>query len=165
MLRQRARVYRRFACLYACSWADHAKHGLRAGTSTCPIIAGRDELTDIPHHLHYDLKLYDRDGHESTATYDIYRDPTRFKRIEIKAGDYQFTRISSCMTMWTGGTYTGDVPLKLVDFERVLDYPEAAANRFSKEPQSVKQMQPQQLQGAPCSARMTTPAQRSVLIR
>jgi len=112
------------------------------------LLAGTNS-TDIPHHLHYDLKLYDRDGHESTATYDIYREPTRFQRIEIKAGDYQFTRISGLHDHVDWRHYTGDVPLKLVDFERVLDYPEAAANRFSKEPQSVKQMQPQQLQGAP----------------
>jgi hypothetical protein len=105
--------------------------------------------SDIPHHIHYDLKLHDRDGHESTATYDIYRDPPRFLRIEIKAGDYQFTRISNLHDHVNWMQYTGDVPLKIVDFEGVMTYPEAAANRFRQEPQAIKPMDRQELEGAP----------------
>ena len=106
--------------------------------------------SDIPHHVHYDLKLYDRDGHESTTgTYDIYRDPTRFQRIDIKVGEFQFTRISNLSNHVEWVHYTGQMPLKIVDFERVMDIPEAAVSRFSKELDSVRQMQPQQLQGAP----------------
>ena len=41
------------------------------------------------------------------------------------------------------------IPFKMVDFEQVLDFPEAAVSRFSKELQSVRQMHPQELQGAP----------------
>jgi len=105
--------------------------------------------TDISHHAHYDLKLYDRDGHESTGTYDIYRDPTHFQRTDIKVGEFQFTRISSLTDHVEWVHYTGQMPLKIVDFERVMDIPEAAVNRFSKELETVRQMQPQQLQGAP----------------
>src|ERR1700743_3962619 len=58
------------------------------------LVAG-ETSTDIPHHVHYDLKLYDRDGHPSTATYDIYRDPVLYQRVEIKADDFQLTQINN----------------------------------------------------------------------
>jgi hypothetical protein len=113
------------------------------------LIAGTT-ATDIPHHVHYDLKLYDRDGHESTTgTYDVYRDPTRFQRVDIKVGEFQFTRISNLGNHLEWVHYTDRMPLKIVDFERVMDIPEAAVSRFAKELETVKQMQPQQLQGAP----------------
>ncbi|HYK34740.1 energy transducer TonB [Alloacidobacterium sp.] len=117
---------------------QHAK-SLLAGSSP----------TDIPHHIHYDLKLYDRDGHESAATYDIYRDPVMYQRVDIKAGDFQFTRISNLRDHVDWQHSTGDMPLKIFDFERVMEFPQAAADRFSKEPQNVKEMQPEQLEGAP----------------
>lgn len=105
--------------------------------------------TDIPHHVHYDLKLYDHDGHESTGTYDIYRDPTLYQRTDVKVGDFQLTRISSLGEHAEWVHYTGQMPLKIMDFERVMDIPESAVNRFSKEIQAVRQMQPQQLRRAP----------------
>lgn len=105
--------------------------------------------TDVPHHIHYDLKLYDRDGHESTGTYDIYRDPVMYQRVDIKAGDYQFTRISNLHDHTDWQHSTGSMPLKIFDFERVMELPQAAVDRFSKEPQNVKELQPQQLNGAP----------------
>jgi hypothetical protein len=105
--------------------------------------------TDVPHHIHYDLKLRDREGHESTATYDIYRDPPRFQRIEIKAGDYQFTRITNLQDHSNWLQYSSDVPLKIVDFEGVMEYPQAAATRFSQEAQAIKPMERQELEGAP----------------
>lgn len=112
------------------------------------LLAGSSS-TDIPHHIHYDLKLYDRDGHESTATYDIYRDPLMYQRVDIKAGDYQFTRISNLRDHVDWQSSKGDMPLKIFDFERVLEIPQSAVDRFSKESQNVKEMQPQQLDGAP----------------
>lgn len=112
------------------------------------LIAGTT-ANDIPHHIHYDLKLYDRDGHESTATYDLYRDPTLYNRVEIKSGDYQLTRISNLRDHKDWLHYTGDMPLKILDFDQVVDLPQAAINRFGKEPQAIKAMEPQQLQGSP----------------
>lgn len=117
---------------------QHAR-SLLAGTSS----------TDIPHHIHYDLKLYDRDSHESTATYDIYRDPGMYQRVDIKAGDYQFTRISSLRNHIDWQNSSGNTPLKIFDFERVMEFPQAAVDRFNKEQQNVKEMEPQQLNGAP----------------
>jgi len=116
----------------------HAK-SLLAGAST----------TDIPHHIHYDLKLYDHDGHESTATYDIYRDSNMNERIEVKADNYQLTRIDNLRDHKDWLHYTGDMPLKIVDFEAVMDLPTAAVNRFKTEPETVSTMHFEKLDGAP----------------
>lgn len=105
--------------------------------------------TDIPHHVHYDLKLYDRDGHESTATYDIYRDPIMYQRTDVKAGDYQLTHITNLRDHVDWQHYTGDAPLKIVDFERVMIIPQSAVTRFTQEPQGIKPMTQQQIEGAP----------------
>lgn len=116
----------------------HAKALLAGATSA-----------DVPHHIHYDLKLYDRDGHESTATYDIYRDSNMYERIEIKAENYQLTRIGHLHDHKEWLHYTGDMPLKIVDFEAVVDVPKAAVNRFNSEPETVSTMHREQLEGAP----------------
>jgi hypothetical protein len=116
----------------------HAKSLLAGATST-----------DIPHHIHYDLRLYDRDGHESTATYDIYRDPILYERTEIKAGNYQLTRITNLRDHVEWLHYSGDMPLKIADFDQVRILPQAAVNRFAKEPQNIKPMARQELEGAP----------------
>lgn len=105
--------------------------------------------SDIAHHVHYDLKLYDRDRRESTATYDIYRAPLLYTRIEAKAGDYTLTFIRSETDKKEWQQYTGNKPLKLFDFEQALDRPMIAINRFSQELDGVQQMQPGQLEGAP----------------
>jgi hypothetical protein len=117
---------------------EHAKSILAGATST-----------DIPHHTHYDLKLYDRVGHESTATYDIYRDSNTNERIEVKADNYQLTRISNLRDHKDWIRYTGDMPLKIVDFEAVMDLPTAAVNRFKTERETVSTMHSDQLDGAP----------------
>lgn len=104
---------------------------------------------DIPHHIHYDLTLYDREGHESTATYDIYRDPILYERTEIKAGDYQLTHITNVRDHVDWQHYTGDVPLKILDFERAVILPRTAVDRFAQEPQNIKPMQMQQLEDTP----------------
>src|SRR5215471_10848567 len=105
--------------------------------------------TDIAHHIHYDLKLYDRDGHESTATYDIYRDPIMYQRIEVKSGNYELTRISNLRDHVDWQHYTGDMPLKIADFEHILIIPQAAVDRFAQEPQNIKPMTRQELEDAP----------------
>src|ERR1700753_4315225 len=74
------------------------------------LIAGMTS-TDIPHHIHYDLKLYDRDGRESTATYDIYRDPIMYQRIEMKAGSFELTHISNVRDKKEWLQYTGEEPV------------------------------------------------------
>jgi Gram-negative bacterial TonB protein C-terminal len=112
------------------------------------LLAGLTE-TDIPHHLHYDLKLYDREGHQTDATYDVYRDPTRSQRVEINAGDYQFTHITNLRDHTDWQHSNGPAPLKVYDFGRVMDLPQAAIDRFAKQPQAVKSMSREQLQGAP----------------
>lgn len=112
------------------------------------LIAG-ETATNIPHHVHYDLKLYDRDGRQSAATYDIYRDPGLYERVEIKAGDYQLTRINNVRDKNDWLHFTGDKPLRIFDFEQAFDLPHTAIDRFSQEADQVQKMEPQQLQGAP----------------
>jgi hypothetical protein len=112
------------------------------------LLAG-ETLTDIAHHIHYDLKLYDRDERQTTATYDIYRDPVLYRRIEIKADNYQLTQINNVRDKQEWLHYTGDKPLKISDFEQALDVPEAAVDRLSLEASQVQKMGPQELHGAP----------------
>jgi hypothetical protein len=112
------------------------------------LLAG-ETATDISHHIHYDLKLYDRDNHQSTATYDIYRDPAMNQHVEIKASDYALMQIANLRDKKEWLHYTGDKPLKIADFEQALDFPRAAVDRFSEETSSVQTMEPEQLQGAP----------------
>lgn len=112
------------------------------------LVAG-ETSTDVPHHIHYDLKLYNRDGHQSTATYDIYRDPVLYRRVEIRAGDFQLTQVENIRDKKVWLHVTGDKPLKIFDFEQTIDLPRAAIDRFSQEPDQVEKMEPQQLQGAP----------------
>lgn len=105
--------------------------------------------SDIPHHVHYDLKLYDKDGHASSATYDIYRDPILYTRVDIKADTFTYTRIESRNSHTSWLRYSGNKPLRIFDFEQVLDRPTAAIDRLSQELHQVQQMQPGQLQGTP----------------
>ncbi len=112
------------------------------------LVAGMTS-TDIPHRIHYDLKLYDREGHESTATYDIYCDPILYQRIEIKAGEYQLTQINNVRDHVDWRQYSGNKPLKILDFEQAVNFPQVAINRLNKDPDGVKQLQMQKLQGAP----------------
>jgi hypothetical protein len=105
--------------------------------------------SDIPHHVHYDLKLKDRDGHETTATYDVYRDPIMYTRVDIKAGDFTLTHIISERDNKDWLHYTGNSPLKVFDFEQVSEHPVSAIGRLSQDLTHAQQMQPGQLAGAP----------------
>ncbi|WP_158751689.1 energy transducer TonB [Acidobacterium sp. S8] len=103
---------------------------------------------DISHHVHYDLKLYDQEGHESTATYDIYRDPLLYQRVEIKAADYNLTQVDYLHDHKSWLQTSGFKPLKITDFEQAVDVPQAAIKRFANEGMSDI-MQPEELEGAP----------------
>ena len=105
--------------------------------------------TDVPHHIHYDLKFYDRNGHENTATYDIYRDPVMYERTEVKSGNYQLTQISNKRDQKTWQHYTGDKPLKIAEFEQAMDRPSVAIDRFALELDRIDNMRPQKLEGMP----------------
>jgi hypothetical protein len=117
---------------------EHAR-ALLAGTTP----------TDAPHHVHYDLKFYDRNGHEGTATYDVYRDPIMYERTEIKADDYQFTQISDVRNHTVWQQYTGDKPLKVAGFEQAVQMPMAAINRLAREPERVGNMELQAFEKMP----------------
>ena len=107
--------------------------------------------TDIPHHVHYDLKLYDLKGHESTATYDIYRDPLLYDRFKIKMQNYRLTLIRSLHGNQDSQDWlhtTGDKPLRITDFEQAYDMPVSAIKRFAQEGQ-IEKMEMQELQGIP----------------
>ncbi|QNI30696.1 energy transducer TonB [Alloacidobacterium dinghuense] len=137
-----------FAFAYAHSQVMQNTNYEREMAHAQSLLAGTT-ATDIPHHVHYDLKLYDREGHESTATYDIYRDPIMYERVEVKADNYQLTRISNVRDHIQWLHYTGEMPLKIVDFDEVMDLPTAAVDRFKSEPGSIDAMHPEQLEGAP----------------
>jgi len=109
------------------------------------LLAGTS-ATDIAHHVHYDLKLYDRDGRISTATYDIYRAPLLYKRVDVKADNFSRTHITSERDHKEWLSFSGNSPLRIFDFEQIVERPLAAIGRLS---QHAENMQHEQLEGAP----------------
>lgn len=113
------------------------------------LLAGTS-AADVPHHIHYDLKLYDRDGRETAATYDIYRDPVLYERVDIKTPAYQLTHITNVRDHVNWFKYTGgDMPLKISDFQMAFDRPYVAIERLKEQGVEGHRLYPQQYQGAP----------------
>jgi TonB family protein len=111
-------------------------------------LAGARALTagatasDVAHHLHYDVTFHDRTGHAATATYDLYRDPGRFLRIDTVSGDYRYTHIEDLVNHRTWIHFTGDGPLKLLDLTDVLLEPTPEIYGFEHFSASPPPLQP-----------------------
>jgi hypothetical protein len=98
--------------------------------------------TDVAHHIHYDITYLDREGHSQPATYDIYRDPMRYTRVDIVAGDYHDTEITDWQTHKVMASFTGDMPLKIFDFTKIFEEPQPviySLERHFQGPPSLRQ--------------------------
>lgn len=82
--------------------------------------------SDLPHHVHYDVKFRDRYGHKATATFDIYRDPLRFIRVDVTSGGYHSESVEDLIGKHNWRHVTGEVPLKLFDLDDILLAPQPA---------------------------------------
>lgn len=95
---------------------------------------------DLPHQVHYELKLVDVRGQESHATYDIFRENT-LAHVEMSALGFHYVRVLVDDGKRTWSKETGTEPLKLLDFQMVLLGPSAALSRLKAEmPRLVRQV-------------------------
>jgi hypothetical protein len=112
---------------------------LRAGTSA----------TDIAHHIHYDITYLDRSGHSQQATYDIYRDPIRYTRVEIVAGDYHDIEITDWQTHQVVTSFNGDMPLKIYDFMKIFEEPQPVIYGLEHNQHGIPQVQQEMVNNTP----------------
>lgn len=87
--------------------------------------------TDVPHHVHYDLKLYDRHHKLTTSTWDIWRNPLHYVRTDIVAGDFRYTHIEDLVRHRNWRHFDNLLPLKLYDLRQNYEQPAEAVALFS----------------------------------
>jgi hypothetical protein len=103
--------------------------------------------TDLPHHIHYDLKLYSHKGKLTTGTWDIWRDPQHFTRADIVAGDFHYTHIEDLVLKKQWRHFNTIMPLKIYDLRENYRDPGFAVTQFATQPQARVRFQ--QVQGSP----------------
>lgn len=106
--------------------------------------------TDVPHHVHYDLKLYSHTGKLTKGTWDIWSDPLRFTRIDIVAGDFHYTHIEDLVHTKQWRHFNSVMPLKVYDLLQNYRQPEYAVGYFAV-PGARHEVHFQQVQGSPFS--------------
>lgn len=104
--------------------------------------------TDVPHHVHYDLKLYNHKGKLTTGTWDIWRDPQHYVRADIVAGDFHYTRIDDLDRRVQWRHFNTLMPLKVYDLRQNYTEPRFVASRFA-ENDSGHLVHFQQVEGSP----------------
>jgi hypothetical protein len=104
--------------------------------------------TDVPHHVHYDLKLYNHKGKLTNGTWDIWRDPQHFIRVDIVAGDFRYTHIEDLIHKKQWRHFNTVMPLKVYDLRQAYREPDFLVEQFSKAtPQRYVRFQ--QVDGSP----------------
>lgn len=87
--------------------------------------------SDVPHHVHYDLKLYNRKGKLTTGTWDIWRDPQHYIRADIAAGDFHYTHIEDLARKLQWRHFNSVMPLKIYDLRQNYREPVWLVTQFS----------------------------------
>jgi hypothetical protein len=125
-------------------------------TSRLAIVLGRERAlrsgatnTDIAHHIHYDITYEDRSGHLQQASYDTFRDPGRYVRIDVVAGDYRNTLITDVQKHQDWETSTGQIPLKIYDLIKIINEPQPAIYGLEHNQQGPPRMQQEMVDKAP----------------
>lgn len=108
-----------------------AKHPFQTELERALALEAGATATDVPHHVHYDLKLYDRHHKLTTGTWDIWRDPLRFVRSDISAGDFHYTHITDLAGHKEWRHFEGVLPLKIYDLRQNYEKPDQAVQLFS----------------------------------
>ncbi len=104
--------------------------------------------TDVPHHIHYDLKLYSHTGKLTKGTWDIWSDPLRFTRSDIVAGDFHYTHIEDLVHTAQWRHFNGAMPLKVYDLLQNYSEPGFAVSYFALPGHDVHF---EQIEGSPFS--------------
>jgi len=109
--------------------------------------------TDIPHHIHYDLKLYSHTGKLTKGTLDIWSDPLRSTRTDIVAGDFHYTHIEDLVHTTQWRHFNTVMPLKVYDLLQNYAEPGFAVSYFALPGHAVHF---EQIQGSPFSCTSQT---------
>jgi len=102
-------------------YRNQPRRGLEAGATA----------TDVPHHVHYDLKLYNHKG-KLTTDLDIWRDPQHFIRADIVAGDFHYTHIEDLIHKKQWRHFNTVMPLKVYDLRQAWREPTLSWRSFRK---------------------------------
>lgn len=106
--------------------------------------------TDIPHHVHYDLKLYDYRHKLTAGTWDIWRDPQHYIRTDIAAGDFHYTEIEDLAQHTQWQRFDHVLPLKIFDLRQNYQEPEVPVSLFGDPTLAEKSsVSFQQIDGSP----------------
>jgi len=106
--------------------------------------------TDVPHHIHYELKLYSHKGKLTKGTWDIWSDPLRFTRSDIVAGDFHYTHIEDLVHTIEWRHFNGVMPLKVYDLLEDYKEPGFAVSFFSS-PGGGRNVRFEQIENSPFS--------------
>jgi hypothetical protein len=104
--------------------------------------------TDVPHHIHYDLKLYSHTGKLTKGTWDLWSDPLRSTRSEIVAGDFHYTHIEDLVHTVQWRHFDSVMPLKVYDLLQNYKEPDFAVSYFAL-PDPSHSVHFEQVQGSP----------------
>ncbi len=104
--------------------------------------------TDVPHHIHYDLKLYDHRGNRTKGTWDQWSDPLHFTRTDIVAGKFHYTHIEDLVHTIQWRHFNTVMPLKVYDLRWNFIEPVYAVTWFSL-PAGGRTVQFEQVEGSP----------------
>jgi hypothetical protein len=103
---------------------------------------------DVPHHIHYELKLYSHTGKLTTGTWDIWRDPFHWSRSEIVAGDFHYTQIEDLVHRTQWRQFNTVMPLKVYDLRQNFLEP-AFAVSFLSDSDPRNNVHFEQIEGSP----------------
>ena len=105
--------------------------------------------TDLPHHVHYELQLYNHKGKLTRGTWDIWRDPQHYVRTDIVAGDFRYTDIEDLIQKKKWRHFNTVMPLKIYDLRQNYPEPDYAVNLFNSIVDAQTSVTFQQVQGSP----------------
>jgi len=86
--------------------------------------------TDVPHHVHYTLKLYSYRHKLTTGTWDIWRDPQHYVRTDIVVGEFHYTHIDDIVHKRQWRHFDHVLPLKVFDLRQNYEKPEVPVALF-----------------------------------
>lgn len=110
-----------------------AQHPFATELTHALAIEAGASATDVPHHIHYDLKLYDRHHKLTTGTWEIWRDPQHFVRNDFVAGDFHHTHIEDLAQHKEWRHFDRVLPLRFFDLLQNYEKPQVPVALFSNQ--------------------------------
>jgi hypothetical protein len=108
-----------------------ARHPFKTELTRALALEAGATATDVPHHVHYDLKLYNHNHKLTTGTWDIWRDPQHYVRTDIVAGQFHYTHIEDLAQHTDWRHFDHVLPLKIFDLRQNYEKPTVPVALFS----------------------------------